>query len=91
MTRKTLKAEASKRLAEVRLRVEEANKRATEEKKLCNRTAFAIDYLYKLKDMANLIKALNDLGITYLIVLYSLVHTLIYVSYSGAATFVLTT
>ena len=60
-----MKAEAAKRLAEVRKRVDEANRKATEDKKLCNRTAFAIDYLYKLKDMAYLIKAMNDLGENY--------------------------
>ena len=42
--------------------MEEANRKATEDKKLCNRTAFAIDYLYKFKDMSHLIKALIDLG-----------------------------
>lgn len=60
--RKALKAEAAQQLAEVRKRVDEANRMATEDKKLCNRTAFAIDYLYKLKDMADLIKAMKDLG-----------------------------
>lgn len=62
MARKALKAESAKRLAEVRKRVDEANRKATEDKKLCNRTAFAIDYLYRQKDMAYLIKAMNDLG-----------------------------
>ena len=60
-----LKKEAiAKQLAEVQRRVSEAHRNATEEQKLCNRTAFALDYLYTYKDMAMLIEALNNLNVT---------------------------
>ena len=63
--RMALKKEAiAKQLAVVQRRVSEAHKNATEDQKLCNRTAFALDYLYTYKDMAMLIKSLNNLNIT---------------------------
>ena len=40
----------------------EAAKTTTEAKKLCNKTAFALEFLYKSKDMSCLIGALADLG-----------------------------
>ena len=63
--RMALKKEAiAKQLAEVQRRVDEAQKNATEDQKLCNRTSFALDYLYNYKDMAMLIEALNNLNVT---------------------------
>ena len=60
--RKGVKEEQARRLAEVRAKMSEAAKNATEAKKLCNRTAFALEFLYKSKDMSCLIGALTDLG-----------------------------
>ena len=54
----------AKKLAEVQRRVSEAHKNVTEEKKLCNRTAYALDYLFTYKDMGMLILALNNLNVT---------------------------
>jgi hypothetical protein len=54
----------ARRLAEVRQKVDEATRNATEDKRLGNRTAGAIESLFKYKDMAQLIKALTDLGIS---------------------------
>ena len=63
--RMAMKKEAiAKQLAEVQRRVDEAHKNATEDQKLCNRTSFALDYLYNYKDMAMLIEALNNLNVT---------------------------
>ena len=63
--RMALKKEAiAKQLAVVQRRVSEAHKNATEDQKLCNRTAFALDYLYTYKDMARLIESLNNLNVT---------------------------
>lgn len=52
-----------KRIQEVRRRVRKAQQNVTEEKKLCNRTVSALDFLYTSKDMANLIKVLRDLDV----------------------------
>ena len=54
----------AKQLEVVQRRVSEAHKNATEDKKLCNRTAFALDYLFTYKDMAMLIEALNNLNVS---------------------------
>merc|ERR1711956_116837 len=54
----------AKKLAEVQRRVSEAHKNVTEDKKLCNRTAYALDYLFTYKDMGMLILALNNLNVT---------------------------
>ena len=63
--RMALKKEAiAKQLAVVQRRVSEAHRNATEDQKLCNRTAFALDYLYTYKDMARLIESLNNLNVT---------------------------
>ena len=48
--RKGVKEEQARRLAEVRAKMSEAAKNATEAKKLCNRTAFALEFLYKSKE-----------------------------------------
>ena len=65
-TRKLIRLEAeaemAKKIAEMQRRVSEAAKNATDDKKLCNRTAFALDYLLNSKDMAMLIQALTNLG-----------------------------
>ena len=58
------KAVIAKQLEIVQRRVSEAHKNATEEKKLCNRTAFALDYLFTYKDMAMLIEALTNLNVS---------------------------
>ena len=52
----------SKRIQEVRERVKNAKKNATEEKKLYRRTVSALDFLYTSKDMAFLIRVIRDLG-----------------------------
>ena len=54
----------AKKLAEVQRRVSEAHKNVTEDKKLCNRTAYALDYLFTYKDMGMLILSLNNLNVT---------------------------
>merc|ERR1719189_2816066 len=54
----------AKQLAEVQRRVSEAHKNVTEDKKLCNRTAYALDYLFTFKDMGQLIIALEELNVT---------------------------
>ena len=51
-----------KKIQEVQNRLSLAHKNATEDKKLCNRTSFALDYLYKMRDMSYLIEAVNSLG-----------------------------
>ena len=43
----------AKQLAEVQRRVSEAHKNVTEDKKLCNRTAYALDYLFTFKVRLN--------------------------------------
>ena len=58
------KAVIAKKLEEVQRKVSEAHKNATEDKKLCNRTAFALDHLFTYKDMSMLIEALNNLNVT---------------------------
>ena len=58
------KAVIAKQLEIVQRRVSEAHKNATEDKKLCNRTAFALDYLFTYKDMAMLIEALTNLNVS---------------------------
>ena len=58
------KAVIAKKLSEVQRRVSEAHKNATEDKKLCNRTAFALDNLLNYKDMGMLIEALNNFNVT---------------------------
>ena len=47
----------------------------TEEKKLGNRTNFALDYLYSFRDMGQLIQAVQDLGTYYILVI--LLHVLL--------------
>ncbi|XP_070581728.1 abnormal spindle-like microcephaly-associated protein homolog [Ptychodera flava] len=54
----------SKKLRLIRGRLLEANKNATEDKKLCNRTSTALDYLLACKSMSNLLLALESLEIT---------------------------
>ena len=54
--------ELGRRIGEVREKVKKAGENATEDKKLGNRTNFALDYLYSYRDMAQLIKAVQDLG-----------------------------
>ena len=54
--------ELGKRVEEAREKVKIAAENVTEEAKLGNRTNFALDYLYSYRDMAQLIKALQDLG-----------------------------
>ncbi len=56
--------ELGKRVEEAREKVKIATENVTEDAKLGNRTNFALDYLYSFKDMAQLIKALEDLGMT---------------------------
>ena len=51
-----------KLIEEVQTRLSAAHKNATEDQKLCNRTDFALDYLYSMKDMSYLIEAVNSLG-----------------------------
>jgi hypothetical protein len=57
-------AQNAAQLQEVQRKVTEAQKNATEEAKLCNRTSFALDNLFKYKDMGMLIEALNNLNVT---------------------------
>ena len=60
--------EFGKRIEEVREKVKKANENVTEEKKLGNRTNFALDYLYSFRDMGQLIQAVQDLGTYYILV-----------------------
>ncbi|KAK3088174.1 hypothetical protein FSP39_015668 [Pinctada imbricata] len=53
----------SRKLANIRQRIEEANRSATEEKKLCNRTASALDYLLKYKHLSQILDALMHLDV----------------------------
>jgi len=52
-----------KLIEEVQTRLSAAHKNATEDKKLCNRTSFALDYLYQMKDMSYLIEAVKSLDV----------------------------
>lgn len=54
--------ELGKKIEQARQKVQIANQNATEDKKLGNRTAFALDCLYTSRDMAQLLQILNDLG-----------------------------
>ena len=56
------KANKSKKLTAVRQRVQEANAAATEDKKLCNRTSSALDFLLNYKQLAFILEALINLG-----------------------------
>ena len=58
----TVSEELGKRIEEVREKVKKANENVTEDKKLGNRTDFALDYLYSFRDMGQLIQAVQDLG-----------------------------
>ena len=49
---------------EVRQKVLEAEENASDDKKLCNRTAYALDYLYDSKDMSDLLKFIHDLDVS---------------------------
>lgn len=60
--------ELGEKIQEARLKVKEAKENASEDKKLCNRTSFALDFLYRGRDMAYVIKALTDLGNTVIFV-----------------------
>ena len=62
MVEVTVSEEFGRRIGEVREKVKKAGENATEDKKLGNRTNFALDYLYSYRDMAQLIKAVQDLG-----------------------------
>lgn len=53
----------SKKIESVRKRVEEAQRTATEDKKLGNRTESALDYLLKYKQLSQILEALVHLGI----------------------------
>ncbi len=52
----------SKKLRAIRMRVQEATKSATEEKRLCNRTATAIDFLLRCTQLVYILEALMNLG-----------------------------
>ena len=56
------KANKSNKLTAVRQRVQEANAAATEDKKLCNRTSSALDFLLNYKQLAFILEALINLG-----------------------------
>eukprot|EP00095_Tigriopus_kingsejongensis_P001740 maker-scaffold1923_size24897-snap-gene-0.7 protein:Tk01740 transcript:maker-scaffold1923_size24897-snap-gene-0.7-mRNA-1 annotation:"abnormal spindle-like microcephaly-associated protein homolog" len=56
--------ELSKKIEEVRQKVFIANENATEDKKLGNRTALALDRLYRSRDIAHLLMILKDLDVT---------------------------
>ena len=62
MVEVTVSEELGKRIEEVREKVKKANENVTEDKKLGNRTDFALDYLYCFRDMGQLIQAVQDLG-----------------------------
>ena len=62
MVEVTVSEELGKRIEEVREKVKKANENVTEDKKLGNRTNFALDYLYCFRDMGQLIQAVQDLG-----------------------------
>ena len=49
---------------EVRQKVLLAEENASDDKKLCNRTAFALDFLYDTKDMSDLLKFIHDLDVS---------------------------
>lgn len=51
-----------KKIEKIRKRVEEANRSATEEKKLGNRMASALDYLLKFKQLSHILEVLIHLG-----------------------------
>ncbi|XP_022094618.1 abnormal spindle-like microcephaly-associated protein homolog [Acanthaster planci] len=53
----------SKKIAAARARCIKANKAVTEEKKLCNRTASALDYLLQYRQMSGLLEALISLDV----------------------------
>ena len=55
-------SDLAQRVEAARANVRRACANATESDKLCNRTATALDHLYKIKDMAQLIRVLRDLG-----------------------------
>ncbi|XP_033114872.1 abnormal spindle-like microcephaly-associated protein homolog [Anneissia japonica] len=52
----------SKKLKLIRGRCIAANKEATEEKKLCNRTEIALDYIMRYKQVSHILEALRNLG-----------------------------
>lgn len=53
----------SKKVRQARARCQRANQNATEEKKLCNRTASALDYLLHYKSMARILETLISLEV----------------------------
>ncbi|TRY62673.1 hypothetical protein TCAL_08689 [Tigriopus californicus] len=56
--------ELGKKIEQARQKVQTANQNATEDKKLGNRTALALDCLYTSRDMAQLLQILNDLDVS---------------------------
>ena len=66
--------EFGKKIEEVRQKVKVAQENATEDKKLCNRTSFALDFLYTSKDMAQLIQILKDIGKRIFYFFFKFVH-----------------
>ena len=52
----------NKRVVVARKRLAEAAKNATEDKKLCNRTTSALDFLLRYKHLAFILEALKHLG-----------------------------
>ena len=57
--RKTVR---NKKVIQARQRIEEARKNVTEDKKLCNRTTSALDYLLRYKQLSYILEALMNLG-----------------------------
>ncbi|XP_071499348.1 abnormal spindle-like microcephaly-associated protein homolog [Diadema antillarum] len=53
----------SKKVAQARARCRQANRNATEEKKLCNRAASALDYLLHYKQMSRILETLMNLEV----------------------------
>uniref|UniRef100_UPI00398F6964 abnormal spindle-like microcephaly-associated protein n=1 Tax=Pristiophorus japonicus TaxID=55135 RepID=UPI00398F6964 len=47
----------------IRQRIQQANQNSTEEQKLCNRTAVALDYILKYKHFSNILAALQHLEV----------------------------
>ena len=51
-----------KKIRAARRRIEEATENATDDKKLCNRTRSALDYLLQCKQLALVLEAVMNLG-----------------------------
>ena len=60
--RQVRRACRDKRVAAIRARCIKAAKAVTEEKRLCNRTTSALDYLLQYRQMSGLLEALISLG-----------------------------